>query len=737
MGKLRTGARDLGLVTDWRFSFVDHGTPLQPISDAVILDVGNHLGPGILDQHQGDALGASTSELVLRWPEYVYDHLMSDWNRRARDGQALAGTPWSPAIVTHQFPDFDGVVSAHLAIRLVEDGDLPPYAAALVAYSTLVDAGRYRVETDHMETATHAVHMAFLALDTLRDKEHPERDDAWQMRTGIELLATAMCRVAEARVTAGSRPIHAMADLLPGEPGVSAWRRDGVGAEIAPILDADLPTFLSADLPHARRIMVSLPSASGVIEGVPGLVLGAPPVSKLSKYWVRGSGIPYLIWPYAECGSRIATLVDGEPRFPRVVLSLDPGWRADGRAPLLTGLGRALEEAEVAARAAQKDGDTRPRTPRFADPDCTCSDPWYDGRGHGHTIVDSPRDGTVLTYEAICAIGTGPFWKARLPSLEVILLEHLEPCPQPLHQTHAVAAAYEIHAAEVLAGPPLARPSGVAEVDQALALGFPSGNAGASLLGGPGAAPLPCVRRRRFTGEGVCLDDVAGWLNTLRAEGNRYLLVRVTPGDTPARAVLERLGGGVNPVAGDAPLQVEGRTVVYLAETPAQDLEGAFTYSALLNETLAHFDRQVAEVFDAPREGRRWAPRRRPSLARVERVRRAYLRFLARHLRHEAAGSPLARQARERLAGSMGIDAHRAALQDSLDRLDQLAETLMDRRAELLFFVIGLAGVIQVVLALPWGARTMEDLTDKGVLPALWGSVLVLIAAFALLRRKG
>ena len=29
------------------------------------------------------------------------------------------------------------------------------------------------------------------------------------------------------------------------------------------------------------------------------------------------------------------------------------------------------------------------------------SDPWYDGRGHRYTIVDSPNEGTVLTAEEI------------------------------------------------------------------------------------------------------------------------------------------------------------------------------------------------------------------------------------------------------------------------------------------------------------------------------------------------
>ena len=42
--------------------------------------------------------------------------------------------------------------------------------------------------------------------------------------------------------------------------------------------------------------------------------------------------------------------------------------------------------------------DGSPLPPR---PGYNNADPWYDGRGHGYTIVDSPRSGTVLTADEI------------------------------------------------------------------------------------------------------------------------------------------------------------------------------------------------------------------------------------------------------------------------------------------------------------------------------------------------
>ncbi len=38
------------------------------------------------------------------------------------------------------------------------------------------------------------------------------------------------------------------------------------------------------------------------------------------------------------------------------------------------------------------------------------SDPWYDGRGHGYTIVDGPRFGSVLSLDEVCRAVCGGEW---------------------------------------------------------------------------------------------------------------------------------------------------------------------------------------------------------------------------------------------------------------------------------------------------------------------------------------
>ena len=72
----------------------------------------------------------------------------------------------------------------------------------------------------------------------------------------------------------------------------------------------------------------------------------------------------------------------------------------------MRGLGGLLDDREAAKRRRDHGEDNRvidpvtgarlPPRPGYAN-----ADPWYDGRAHGYTIVDSPRAGTVLTADEI------------------------------------------------------------------------------------------------------------------------------------------------------------------------------------------------------------------------------------------------------------------------------------------------------------------------------------------------
>ena len=84
----------------------------------------------------------------------------------------------------------------------------------------------------------------------------------------------------------------------------------------------------------------------------------------------------------------------------RCILSVAPESEAS-----LRGLGESLDEKESQRRIDLHGFDDRVRNARgeMLDPrpGYANSDPWYDGRGHNYTIVDSPHGGTVLTADEI------------------------------------------------------------------------------------------------------------------------------------------------------------------------------------------------------------------------------------------------------------------------------------------------------------------------------------------------
>jgi hypothetical protein len=92
---------------------------------------------------------------------------------------------------------------------------------------------------------------------------------------------------------------------------------------------------------------------------------------------------------------------EGPGQERRCILSVTPDSGAT-----LRGLGALLDGAEADRRRQVFGMDDRVTDPATGQPKpprsgYSNSDPWYDGRGHAYTIVDSPRDGTLLTAEQI------------------------------------------------------------------------------------------------------------------------------------------------------------------------------------------------------------------------------------------------------------------------------------------------------------------------------------------------
>ena len=429
------GTRDLGLTVQWSFGFVGHGTSATTTPGVVYLDVGNRLCAGVLDQHQDVSLGGCTSELLVSHPEYVYHHLLGEVLALHARGQLPPGLVLNLRIVTHRDPDWDGMVSTFLVQRLVEDGELPPYAPALVAYAKEVDQGRFSVRRylEAGEVGLRALsllpHLAALVLAHHHRGRHAE-----VLAAGLELVRATIAGLEKAVGAPWTWPqdtfetrdaaIHGAAGApapsatpppehpsaapttAPGlRPGAGAWAEAEPFVGFPQRIVEDLDTWKAESADGAREpVLLPVDGAGGGVslQAVPALVLRRPSRSMLNKYWARAEGYPLFVCPY---GGKDDGPLAPDAVAPRVIVSLpdDPGsWPTGVRPAHLRGLGALLEREETRLRVQL--GKRRVGRPRWDDAAyCDNTDPWYDGRGHAFRILDAPRAGTVLPYAALVA----------------------------------------------------------------------------------------------------------------------------------------------------------------------------------------------------------------------------------------------------------------------------------------------------------------------------------------------
>jgi hypothetical protein len=703
---MRAGTKALGLDVKWRFHFLGPGSVVAPTRDAVYLDVGGALCPGVIDQHQDGTLGRSTAELVVRHPELVYRHLMDGWLDRRDAGQDLRGVAFSPALVTHADPDFDAMVACWLVRRLIEDGDLPPEAEALAGYSALVDQGEYQVDIARPETATQAIHVAYLGLQNLK------QGFAATIARGHELLDLTFGAIREARThlygltvadlfPPALRPPCLVSDkgTTPDVPrkvafAASSWREDERFSDVVGLLETDLVKF-RRDLQAGTTTSVDLPAADGGDPiTVPAFMASRPTESVLNKYWVRASKLPYFVCPYGA---------DKGGVFPRVILSLDPTWKdPSGRRPTLRGLGFRLEQAEANGRSGNADLD-RGMPARWADGTCDNADPWYDGRGHDFAIIDSPRAGTVLAYADIRALAASAFWQVRLDEAEVAVAIplHLPGDPAALATVKPMAlpdqfadglSSYFQDSTEMPAPGtlPTVRPPAGMSLGPDVVRSFPAQT----------APPIRLLKIRLLTPRSATLEALVAWLGELSAQhhGRIYTVahVRFEPG-VQAIADPDRLLTRLCAASGT--LREEDRDVVlYNGRAIALSERGAagkraglllelMLYAAFQAESLQRYTAKIVDVLASK------------DMKDGERVRREFLNFHAKYVHHDVVFDGDAREVYAGLRDALGLPVQHAKAIGDLDRLAQIEEdgVAFDAawKTGLLGFLIGLTGIVE------------------------------------------
>lgn len=307
--------------------------------------------PGVLDHHQSEGEPLCTSKLVLKYPEFVLS--------QCEVGKGLT-------IVTHHNPDIDAIVAAWLVRNLLEErGRLSKAAIRIADMVQQIDRGETELTRDNPYTF-YSVMMMFL------DKF--VGDDACRMQAGIDFLDEIEREFVSALE----------------ERRAIDWQNVAGEAELLEFIRDDFALFeCDVEQGFVRPVLVDCADLSD--RKTAHCLFVRQPKSKLFKSWVRGAR------DYA-----------GEMKYEALAVQLNPKRTIISVAPdtgiCLKSLGELLQQAEMSKHAELGQLITGENRPGYDSPD-----PWYDGRNalHQYTILDSPRAGTVLTWEEIVDIILG------------------------------------------------------------------------------------------------------------------------------------------------------------------------------------------------------------------------------------------------------------------------------------------------------------------------------------------
>jgi hypothetical protein len=327
------------------YRFADYGTPFETAPGQVVLDVGLRLAPGVLDHHHSGSGADCASALVVKRPELVLDHIRPG-GREPEGGLTF---------VTHRLPDFDALASIFLAQRLIERGGIDPAMRDLAAYAQVVDSSTLPRDLDLAATPYGVLRALFAGAKGGEAEINRNR-----IETGLKLM-----RHLHARAVEGASLMENAALFR----GLDAYER-----AVRKVAE-DHQSYL-ADAARSPRFRITLPALEGPgFRTVDGLSVDNPRCFLL-KEWARRDVL------YAPGGRGFSFVMSrhGEDRF---IIGVDPA-----AGVCLRGLGPILDGLERESRA----GQGRPHEPL-----------WFEGDNafFRKRIVDSPRDGSVLTAAAV------------------------------------------------------------------------------------------------------------------------------------------------------------------------------------------------------------------------------------------------------------------------------------------------------------------------------------------------
>ncbi len=359
-----------------KLSFVEMGATVQPERGKLYLNTGNDLTPGVIDHHQL-ARETCTAMLVCEHRE-LYSDWLSDYDE--------------VEIILHNQPNLDCIASLFIIDAIINERNIDE--------GMLKDLAEYTLEIDMGKTANPDIERPSLYLvlaartqmlmDRFKKEGEAVKDDYGEdsnnqlrediVNAGLQIITEFIEKI--------------QSDEIHGFDGHGAQYGEGYFDEERKYLKGDYAKYIH-DLENYRKvnfISVEIPLKHvGTSEKKKALIYRNPSPT-LFKLWARqdeihsdsgeGFQIMMVIWNVEDRNKK------------RYIMSTDPTGKYN-----LKFLGDVLnyyEKQKGANRGDLQEGENRPGY--------ELPDPWYDGRSHNYTIVDTPHYGTILDEDEVVSL---------------------------------------------------------------------------------------------------------------------------------------------------------------------------------------------------------------------------------------------------------------------------------------------------------------------------------------------
>ncbi|KJR40773.1 Adenylyl cyclase class-3/4/guanylyl cyclase domain protein [Candidatus Magnetoovum chiemensis] len=343
--------------------FVPMGFVAKSEQGVIYIDTGNSEDAGIIDHHTKNFKANSASELLFHNPKILLNHI---------DGLPSSQIEFR----LHELPDLDCAACLYCAYELMSTRGLErrnfyreKELGTLVDYATKIDQGAIPNPQD-ITNSLYGIFYAHIHI-TLKNSTYmsTHKRDLLSLEAGLRVIDAAMYLLEYE-----NKYDSDLSNIFYSKPEWFKEERD--------LLRKDLQAY-KEDKRQGHEYEAQ-------VKGKPNKVFGLwldHPKSLLFKTWAEndpdapeGKGYKFLTTDSSQ-GDKLRFVIRVAP---------DSGTSLDG-------LGLLLEQAETDKRAMLN--KQRPTEPIRLPSDN--SDPWYFGWAHGYTIIDSPRNGTVLTAKEV------------------------------------------------------------------------------------------------------------------------------------------------------------------------------------------------------------------------------------------------------------------------------------------------------------------------------------------------